>query len=111
MAPTCERAPPGGDALGKMSLLPGADSSDPTKLETEPQPDPEVDSEILRWSLVENIGIHTELLINQLDAALAMGRAGSAPGFLHGLRRAREVWNTISLDAKKFAELTGEATP
>lgn len=95
MAPTCERAPPGGDALENPSCLAADDFEIHPKLPATQTQNPEVDSEILCWLLVENINKHTESLICQLDAALAMGKAGSAPGFLHGLRRAREIWNAI----------------
>jgi hypothetical protein len=110
MTPQKENPAQGAAAgLPDMSCLDGIDTQD-----IAPKPAPaqdkkaEIDPAIICWSLVENTGLNAGLLINQLDAALAMGRAGSAPGFLHGLRRAREVWTAISLDAKKFAELTGK---
>lgn len=71
----------------------------------------EIDANIICWSLVENTATNTEQLIDQLNAALAMGRAGSAPGFIHGLRRARDVWIAIAGDAKKFAEITATPPP
>jgi hypothetical protein len=47
--------------------------------------------EMLRQSVADDIERH----IAQLDAALAMLRAGSNAGFLHGIRCGQAYWNAI----------------
>ena len=55
--------------------------------------------EMLQQSLADDIEMH----VAQLDAAVAMLRAGSNAGYLHGIRCGQAYWNAIKSAAKELA--------
>jgi hypothetical protein len=104
MPQTCKTQP--GQTAGLADSSSSLSSFDTRENAKNSSPAQAVCREMLRQNIADNV----ELLISQLDAAMAMARVPNDAGFIFGLRCAQALWRSIAADAKELASIKG-ATP